>query len=249
MARYKNRNGVILWRGPSEINGEPIVVIATGLRKKSKNRKTKRMIQVWILCANTDPYEAALSGKDRAICGKCIHRGRRKPGASRPSRVCYLGWYALMKYIRGIWECYKRGNYPTAWTSETFRDLKIRLGAYGDPGAVPMSVWFELLMFAKALTAYTHQWRTADPRLKQIAMASPDTRAEATEAAAAGWRYFRVTNSPGYLPLETGCPASAEANHASDCERCGACDGHFTGRTGHKVIQTHGTLAHNFKGD
>jgi len=48
------RGSVILWRGPSAIDGRPIVVVATGVpsRKgvlRGANAKTGRMTQVWIL--------------------------------------------------------------------------------------------------------------------------------------------------------------------------------------------------------
>ena len=33
-------NGIILWEGPSLIDGAPIVVIATGIKRASRNAKT-----------------------------------------------------------------------------------------------------------------------------------------------------------------------------------------------------------------
>ena len=42
-------NGLVLYHGPSRINRREIVVIATGLRRKSRNRKTGKMVQIWIL--------------------------------------------------------------------------------------------------------------------------------------------------------------------------------------------------------
>ena len=38
-------NGVILYEGPSMLDGAPIVVIATGIRTGSTNVKTGAMIQ------------------------------------------------------------------------------------------------------------------------------------------------------------------------------------------------------------
>ena len=35
----RNQNGLILWEGPSALDGSPIVVIATGLKRKSANGK------------------------------------------------------------------------------------------------------------------------------------------------------------------------------------------------------------------
>ena len=41
-------NGYILYEGQSMIDGQDIVVIATGFDKDSKNSKTGDMIQTWI---------------------------------------------------------------------------------------------------------------------------------------------------------------------------------------------------------
>ena len=51
-------NGVILYEGPSLLDGEPIVAILTGLRSSSCNRKTGAMLQTWIMRADVSPAEA-----------------------------------------------------------------------------------------------------------------------------------------------------------------------------------------------
>ena len=60
----KRPNGYILWRGPSLLDGSPIVVIAI---KKSGNRKTGRMLQTYILRADQTPVEAIRSGAGAAL--------------------------------------------------------------------------------------------------------------------------------------------------------------------------------------
>ena len=65
-------NGVIVYEGPSELDGEPIVVIITGL-KRTTNRKTGTMLSSWILLQNIQPYDAANQGLDISICGNCKH--------------------------------------------------------------------------------------------------------------------------------------------------------------------------------
>ena len=66
---------VELWRGPSPVDNEPIVLIATGLSrsesKQSKNTKTGPMVQTFILKQNEKPTDAIKSGGDESICGKC----------------------------------------------------------------------------------------------------------------------------------------------------------------------------------
>ena len=70
----KKPSGVILYQGPSLLDGAPIVVIATGL-ENSSNNKTGNMIQTHILCADMLPVAAIQEGKDSSICGDCVHRG------------------------------------------------------------------------------------------------------------------------------------------------------------------------------
>ena len=58
-------NGVILYEGPSELDGSPIVVIATF---GSKNRKTgkgrKNLIQTWIMRQDVAPWDAKTQDLD-----------------------------------------------------------------------------------------------------------------------------------------------------------------------------------------
>jgi hypothetical protein len=68
-------NGYVIYRGPSRIDGAPIVAIATGFRDPTANRKTGPMIQTWILREDVPPLEAVATGADRSICGECPHRG------------------------------------------------------------------------------------------------------------------------------------------------------------------------------
>ena len=72
-------DGRILWEGASQIDGAPIVCIATGLKRKTKNKKLsdsdrKGMIQTWIMRTDIAPHVAIKSGADESVCGGCIHR-------------------------------------------------------------------------------------------------------------------------------------------------------------------------------
>ena len=53
----KNNNGLILFKGRSLINDMPIVVIATGLKAVTSNKKTGDMIQTWILYDGIEPHK------------------------------------------------------------------------------------------------------------------------------------------------------------------------------------------------
>ena len=125
----RNQNGLILWEGPSAIDGEPIVVIATGLKTKSTNGKIgPDTVQVWYLPRDVAPHVAAKTGADASVCGDCKHR---------PSTggACYV---VTFQAPLAIWKAYHRGSYPT-WNGSTapFDDRVVRFGAWGDPAAVP----------------------------------------------------------------------------------------------------------------
>ncbi len=215
-------NGVILYRGPSMIDGMPIVVIATGLRDRSKNTKTGSFIQTYILSDNGErPTDALASGQDRSVCGDCIHRK-----ADDGWGTCYVNVGQGPNMIYGA---LLRGSYPVFKAEDLqkhFGDAIVRLGAYGDPAAVPVAVWSLILSVASGWTGYTHQWRKCDPALKMYTMASCETVRQRRKALAAGWKVFRVRNEDEALEKgEFDCPASKEQGKRLTCEECLACYG------------------------
>ena len=228
---------MILYEGPSMLNGEPIVAIATGLKKPSSNVKTGPVVQCWILSADETPAEAAKSGKDSAVCGNC-------PLRPANTGACYV---TLFQGPRSIWTTWKRGGY-LPFDARVFHGLPVRFGAYGDPAAVPFEIWDTIGFQARMTTGYTHQWRDCDPLHKHYCMASVETEADALEARDRGWRTFRVTTSPGdkSLSSEVTCPASEEAGHKIQCIQCGACDGTASNRKSHIVIHAHGSRIKKF---
>jgi hypothetical protein len=242
----KPSNGRVIWEGESLLDGSPIMVIAIGFKASSKNRKTGDMIQTYILRRDISPTDAVQSGADFSICGSCPHRGTVASikGKSRnKGRTCYvnLGQGAL-----GVYRTYVRGKYPE-WDGTGVAGRIVRLGTYGDPAAVPVHVWTELLDGAAGFTGYTHQWR--DPRfgsLKKFCMASADSQFDALTAQAKGWRTFRVSLNPvtdTRQDNEALCPASAEAGKKLTCAQCRACDGTSTARRGSVYIPAHGGFA------
>lgn len=213
-------NGVVLYRGPSLLTGDPIVAVATGLTTRSMNEKTGPMVQVWILRSDVAPMAAKRRNLDDAVCGDCRHRGRDGLGSS-----CYVvPWLAPNNVFKGL------DTYPAvSWADLRFALLgrHVRLGAYGDPAAVPFEVWRNALVHVDGWTGYTHQWGGCDPRLRTILMASVDSLDERRAATAAGWRTFRVRGR--HDPLLTGseviCPASDEGGHRATCATCELCRG------------------------
>lgn len=225
MAKVQVPNGVEIWRGPSQIDGQPIVVIATGLADKSRNGKTGALIQCWILCADVSPRVAVNTGQDAAICGECKHRGivvTVNGELRNKKRRCYV---RVSNAPRSVWSSWKRGIYPTAWDESTFAGRAVRLGAYGDPAAVPYHVWARVLSLAAFHTGYTHQW-SRFPEFAAWCMASVDTAAERLQAKFLGYRTFRVRGQGESRDRrEAVCGASKEAGHKTNCFDCHACDG------------------------
>lgn len=229
-------NGAIIYRGPSLLDGAPIIVIAIGFTAGSANSKTGNMIQTHILREDIAPTDAIKSGDDASICGQCPHRG----DGTGKGRTCYVnvGQGPLV-----VWKSYKAGKYPL-WDGTGVSGRMVRLGTYGDPAAVPVHVWDALLRDAGGHTGYTHQWRQS-PQLRAYCMASADSVDDAQSAHSMGWRTFRVampTDAP-QLRGEAQCPASAEAGKKLTCAQCRACDGTASQRRGSIVIQAHGGFA------
>ena len=213
-------NGIVLWEGPSRLDGQPIVVIATGLRRGSTNAKTGAMVQTYILLRDIRPGQAVKEGRDASVCGDCPHRSRASGGAG----TCYVN---VVFGPAAVWKAYQRGDYPQG-RPEDLAGLAVRMGAYGDPAAAPNWVWRRIARVAATWRGYSHQWRRR-PGLRGVLMASADSLGEAQRAWARGWRTFRVL-MPGQARdrNEARCPASAEAGHKVECVTCPlalACNG------------------------
>lgn len=242
----KPATGVILYEGPSLLDGAPIVAVATGIARPSSNIKTGKMVQVWILRADVDPVRAVRLGLDESICGACPMRGAiAASGLPIGGRRCYV---QVAKAPLGVWQAYQRGAYPqldpaSADWAEIVHGRTVRLGAYGDPAAVPMSILQATVAPAEAHTGYTHQWRDGFA-LAHLLMASVESVTDARIAWAMGYRTFRVSATVAEdAPVrgaEARCPASAEAGAVLSCEQCRACGGTASAARASRVTQDHG---------
>ena len=232
--------GYVLYDGPSGF--DPHVRIVAVMTLESTNLKTtgsadrERVFQpqVWIFRADMHPSEAVSCGADAAICGDCPFRA----GA---------GCYVRMDPVVSIWRAWQRGRYAAVdWS--ILRSLMagvtyVRLGAYGDPAAVPLVVWerLETACADARIIGYTHAWKDADRRYARWLMASVETAADRLRARALGFRTFRI-RAPG-SPLARGefvCPASHEAGSRRSCEQARCCDGSRRGMRADPVIVAHG---------
>lgn len=236
--------GVILYQGPSMIDGAPIVVIANRIVSDSDNAKTGAMVQTFIIRQDMRPLDAARLGYDFSICGHCPHR---------PTNVgtCYVN---IGRSVESVFGAYKRARYARphvdfdpAILPELFRDSVFRLGSYGDPAAAPFRVWAYATQHVRARNGYTHQWRDF-PAFSSLCMASADSEADAIEARAAGWRTFRVraADAPLMTGAEVVCPASEEAGKRTTCADCKACGGMSAKARVSIAIIAHGTTAKRF---
>ena len=210
--------GAILYQGPSNFDGKPIVVIAVW---SSKNSKTGDMLQTYILRSDIDPREANKYGEDESICGQCQHRGTPTFDPLKKlaeERTCYVN---MGQGVLIVYNTFKAGKYPVASPRAVGAGRRVRIGTYGDGAAAPDYVWDELLSEAEGHTAYSHNG--GDPRLYMV---SADTLAQAQGAWANGYRTFRVVRDVSEIRKnEVLCPASKEAGHKTTCAACLLCGG------------------------
>jgi hypothetical protein len=215
-------NGNTIYNGPSEINGQSIKGIITGTKTKSDNTKTGDMAQLWLMFAGERPTDAAKSGNDESVCGKCPHRPllvakAKAEGQTDVKKLCYVN---LGQAPNGVYKATYPESTPTI-------NKPLRLGAYGEPTSVPIEIIRQAVNNAQGHTGYTHQWKeTRFAEFKEICMASVDSEEEQIEAQSQGWRTYRV-RKPGeaLMPGEINCPASKESGYRTNCAKCQLCSG------------------------
>lgn len=229
---------MMLYSGPSRIDGAPVMAWATGINSPSENRKTGPMAQVWIMRRDMPPSDAVRAGDDTSICGGCRHRG----WSGGTDRTCYV---SMARGPANVWKHADRD----APSPDLQRVTHIgayrwwRISAYGDPAAVPLDVWQALTSLACSWAGYTHMWRSRlcrDAGWRHRFMASVDSPEERDLAQSRGWRTFRVRR-PGdpHLLTETVCPAESGKVTCLDCLTCRGTSGAF-GSTPGIVIDVHG---------
>ena len=234
--------GVVLYDGPSRIDGKPIIAIACRITQASGNEKTGAMVQTFILRRDIAPHVALKSGDDSSVCGDC----KLRPINKGPTR-CYVRVYQAPL---SVWNAYQRGRYAVpgadfdvALLPQLFKGLSFRIGSYGDPAAIPTKVWKTATRRVKNRTGYTHQWRKRiGVGLKGLCMASADNESDVASATSKGWRTFRVRKHDApVLETESICPASKEGKRRIKCDTCGLCQG-ATIAAKNIVIADHGLM-------
>ena len=227
------RTGFVFYRGPSMIDGKPIVGIVT---LKSSNVKTGNVLQTWVVRSHIDPLRASKQGDDVSICGDC-------PMRHHTGGACYVN---IGQAPGGVYKAYKRGRYPALDLRLTAHRKAIagrvlRAGSYGDPAAIPMSAWNRLRRRTTRAVGYTHQWRHINVHAYGWLMASCDSVQDAQDARAAGWRYFRAQAGPNDAEPESGSEIYCPAERGVTCEQCKLCGGNDARGKRDIVIKLHGS--------
>jgi|TARA_R110000803_G_scaffold32548_2_gene71640 hypothetical protein len=224
--------GIVVYKGPSQIDGKPIVAIFNRIVTDSDNTKTGAMVQSWIMRSDIKPMDALKTGADSSVCGECplrpINKVKLKAEGKKP---CYVKvWQAP----RSVYEAYKNGRYlragidfPYSIMPAIFQGLAVRFGSYGDPYAVPLRFLMPIAKAAKTFTGYSHQWNRPDSLpYAAITMASVDNAIDMKAAHNKGWRTFRTRNLlEPTTKTEFICPASKEAGVRTNCAACSLCAG------------------------
>ena len=227
--------GFILYEGPSSLDDEPIAAIAT---LDSKNRKTGNMVQVWIIRSDIAPVEASKIGADYSVCGNCPQRWHHNGS-------CYVN---LGQAPNSVYRSYTKGLYPNFDYEKHHRFIenrKVRLGAYGDPAAVPYEILHKFVQRAVGHTGYTHQaaHKRFDKRFFGLVMVSADSPKMALKMQSRGARTFRVAlDGDSYLENEVECFSESKGLSCLDCMLC---DG--AGNRPNIAITVHGSRKNNFK--
>ena len=195
---------------------EKTVTIATD---NSDNPKTGKGIQVWILDARQHPHQSRTSGDDADNqCKGC-------PLASYGG--CYVGAFA----IAGIYKAWQAGKYqPLEMGSKNwnkfFRGQYVRLGAYGNPSLLPITMIESISSLADRVTGYFHDWHLMAPERARsygrFLMASCETK-NWKDAQALGLRTFTTCTSES--DVQGAGMQCLSDTHKTQCKDCGLCDG------------------------
>lgn len=188
------------------------------------------MLQTWIMRADELPVEAVTHSDDSSVCGTC-------PRRHALGGDCYV---LVGNGPQAAWKAWNRNGRPFEnWTQhiDTLKPVAqqhgLRFGSYGDPAAVPHTVWQGLLdeLQPRLHTGYTHQWNNPSlsmPHkawLRHNVMASADSEADLKAALQDSWRYFAALPSTATVPKGAVLCSATRATNQLTCETCGICNG------------------------
>ena len=211
MQTTRKLNTYILQRGT--VNGQAYFVAASGFSRKSGNRKTGDMIQIWIMLQDVSPVAAVQSGLDAAtICQGC-------PFAS--GNGCYVN---VGQAPLGIYKAAQK-NLPEMHPKDYakfFNGRKVRFGAYGNPTLIPLSIVKAIARASAGWTGYFHNWKGM-PKAKREGynryfMASTETASSYELAKSLQLRVFHV--SPVKPENSVECLSDSRGLTCEECQLC-----------------------------
>lgn len=215
----KYKETLVLYKGISLLDNEtPIMIVMSGFTKDSSNTKTGPTVQLYILPVHEKPNDVYRAG-GTSVCGDCKYNG---------GNGCYVRW----SHLTQIWNVARHQSaIPMSLTKEFLRGLRVRVGAAGDPAAVPFKVWQDLLSTCENFTGYTHQWKKLEfQNLKTLFMASVDNTKENNMSLFLGWSSFFVTDTEEEAQKAgVRCLASTDKKDVNGlsmtCSSCMLCNG------------------------
>ena len=254
--KTNDKNWLELWRGPSVIDGHPVVLLA---QLASRNSKIGGAVGLYIWSQRNKPSVMRGTG---GMCPKCPIKA-----------VCYNQSGRLTSVYDKSWAVRVASGRVLKPEREDFsRHLSGRLlrwGVDGDIGAVPLEV-IRAVNAATGLAsghlAYTHHHKRTE--LQSVAMASTGSFAEAVKLEKMGWRCYLSLPARGWNGrkdrftgkikadfvelVRTGkresglllwCSLCPNYTSGLKCSSCKMCDGLSGNRAGHIVAPLHGPKA------
>lgn len=226
--------GVIIYDGPSMIDGAPIVVVLTSIRGTSSNSKTSAgagvlpLAQTYIVprsmladmaagdkAANSRAWFANLAaGRDASACGSCELRpsavaAAKSAGGPAPD-ACYV-----LNGPPDVAAAVVAGRYPTATLDEATAYVRamlarnriagVRGGSWGDPAAAPVEVHAAL-----------HEAIHADGQRRRVLHPDGRERRAVWTCYSRTWEYAPAVALPwrGLAMASAHTPEEAQRAHA-----------------------------------
>lgn len=195
------------FKGKSLFNSKPIISILAGVTEPSRNRKTGAVIQQYILLDDVKPTELSLE-QSQSICGACPLQPKLGGG-------CYV-----LRHQDSL-AVFKSGSRKHL-DERLIQGRPVRLGADGDPTAIPFEEYEILIKNAGLILGYTHNWRECDIRWQKILKASVETEQDYEEAKDLGWHTFRIrpTKESPAKAKETVCLYESDLRQCISCRLC-----------------------------
>ena len=184
------------------------------IERSSSNSKTGDMVQLAILPIDNKPTKAL---KDRQLpnCSSCAM-----------ITSCYVNTMSLNEVYK------KTVNQAVSAVPKQLR-APVRLGSWGDPGLLPLSLLQQLIRAAGSHTGYTHLWQDIPPSYSQVLMASIDHLTAKKQGLEVG-ELKRLAWGAGYRTYTITQPGEQESaqersclyiTNNTQCRYCKLCNG------------------------